>query len=417
MDLMTDIRNEVREWVAANWALDITVREWWGRLAAAGLSQPQWPAPYGRGLAPGAARVVIEELAAASVIAPPQGAVGVALAGPTILAHGTHEQQARYLPPLLAGEESWCQLFSEPGAGSDLPSLATRAVRDGEVWFVDGQKVWNSAANIARRGLLLARTDPDRPKREGISYFLVDMDQPGVEARPLRQMNGEAHFCEVFLTGARVHDDELLGDLNGGWHVARTTMTFERAMVAGRAARGLVSIPSGEKAGYLDRVTGEVIERTSRATAPALSGNAVPARRLFALARERGVAQDPHVRQDLARYFTLTEINRYTQLRAAAAARAGHAVGAEASITKLAVSNLCQVSRDVTFSILAAHGMLDGTDAPYDGALHTVALASFGTRIGGGTDEIQKNSIGERTLGLPREPDVDGHLPWRELRR
>jgi alkylation response protein AidB-like acyl-CoA dehydrogenase len=226
-------------------------------------------------------------------------------------------------------------------------------------------------------------------------------------------MNGEANFCEVFLTGARVDGDDIVGERNDGWRVTRTVMGFERAMVAGRAPKGLVQVPSGERAGFLDRVIGEVLKRGERR--PSFSGNAVPARRLIALAHERGVAEDPHIRQELARYYTLNETNRYTLLRTAASAKAGRTPGPEASITKLAISRVCQASRELTFSILGAHGMLDGPDAPYDGSLHTVALASFGVRIGGGTDEIQHNALGERVLGLPREPAGDRDVPFRDL--
>jgi alkylation response protein AidB-like acyl-CoA dehydrogenase len=409
--------SELQGWIAQNWSLEITVREWWRRLADAGLSRPEWPAPFGRGLRPDEARVVSRELAAAGAVAPPRGAIGADLAGPTILAHGTPAQHMRYLAPLLRGEESWCQLFSEPGAGSDLPALATRAERQGAGWVVHGQKVWSSAADVARRGLLLARTNPDRPKRLGVTYFVIDMNQPGVEVRPLRQINGEARFCEVFLTGAQVHDEDVIGRVDDGWPVARTTLGFERATVAGRPPRGLTEVPSGELAGYLDQIVGQLIERLASRRRSAFSGNAVAARRLFGLARERAVADEPRIRQDLARYFTLTEINRYTQLRVAAAARAGQTVGPEASITKLAIAAICQASRELTFAILGADGMLDGPDAPYEGSLLKVALASFGTRIGGGTDEIQKNTLGERALGLPREPETDAEVPFRELRR
>ena len=414
---MPDLRTEVRNWIQAHWSLDITVREWWRRLAAARLTRPSWPEPYGRGLRAADERAVSEELGLAGVVGPPQGAVGSSLAGPTILAHGSPLQQRRYLPPLLEGTESWCQLFSEPGAGSDLPALSTRAVRDGHTWLIDGQKVWTSSADIARRGLLLARTDPDRPKRDGVTYFVIDMDQPGVQTRPLRQMNGEAHFCEVFLTAARVRDDDIVGEVHAGWRAARTTMGFERAMVTARPARGMVSVPSGEKAGYLDRLTGDVVSQSRGVQAPAFSGNAVPSRRMLALAREREVEHDPTIRQQLARYYTLTEISRFTQLRVASAARAGQPVGPEASIAKLAISNICQLSRDLSLALLGAHGTLSGADAPYAGTVQSVALASSGTRIGGGTDEIQKNSLGERALGLPREPSIDDGVPWRQLRR
>jgi alkylation response protein AidB-like acyl-CoA dehydrogenase len=176
-----ELRDEVRSWVAATWSLESTGREWWRRLAGAGLSAPSWPAPFGRGYSGGQARIVTEELAAAGAIAAPQGGVGLMLGGPTVLDHGSEEQRNRLLPPLLRGEEAWCQLFSEPGAGSDLAGLATRAVPDGDGWVVNGQKVWTSGGQYADRGMLLARTDPDAPKHRGITYFAFDMRQPGVE--------------------------------------------------------------------------------------------------------------------------------------------------------------------------------------------------------------------------------------------
>lgn len=415
--MASDIRTEVRAWLAGNWSPDLTVREWWRRLSDARLVAPTWPAPYGRGLAPSEARSVTTELAAAGVVAPPTGAIGTMLAGPTLLAHGSPDQLERYLPPMLRGEESWCQLFSEPGAGSDLPALATLAVREGSRWSVNGQKVWNSAADVAERGLLLARTDPGRPKREGISYFVIDMTGSGVEVRPLRQMNGEAHFCEVFLTDATVADDDLIGGEHGGWHVARTTLALERAMTAARVPKGLVTVASGQRAGNLDRQVGDVIEEARSHRAPSFTGNAVAARRLIALAREHGLDGDAALRQDLARYFTLTEINRYTMWRASSAARAGHAPGNEASVAKLAISRICSTSSELTFRILGPRGMLAGPDSPYVGSLLTVALAAPGTRIGGGTDEIQRTTIAERALGLPREPETDAGVPWRAIRR
>ena len=409
------IRDEVRQWIAANWAEDLTVREWWRRLAGARLTAPDWPEPYGRGYSAATARIVTEEMARANVIAAPTGAVGLRLAGPTLLEHGTDEQRAAYLPPLLRGEESWCQLFSEPGAGSDLPSLATRAVPDGDEWVVNGQKVWNSGADVARRGLLLARTDVDVPKRDGISYFVVDMDQPGILARPLRQMNGEASFCEVFLTDARVRTADLLGELNSGWSITRTTLVYERVAATERPARGLVFVVSGEQAGQLDRTVGDVVAG-SRGPRAQFSGSAVPARRLIELARDRGVTGDAVMRQALARYYSLTEVHRLTQLRARGAARLGRRPGPEGSISKLALGRICRTSRDLSFSILGADTMLSDGDAPFRGELQTVGLSSPGVSIGAGTDEIQRNTLGERVLGLPREPDVDAGVPFRELR-
>jgi alkylation response protein AidB-like acyl-CoA dehydrogenase len=410
---LDEVRRDVRSWVAENWSHGITVREWWRRLADAALSMPSWPVPYGRGYSSAAARVVTEELAAAGTVAPPQGAVGTTLAGPTLLEHGRPDQLERFLPPLLRGEEAWCQLFSEPGAGSDLAGLGARATRDGDEWIVNGQKVWNSSADLAQRAILLARTDPDVPKHAGITYFLLDMDQRGVEARPLRQMNGEAQFCEVFLTDARVAADAVLGGLGEGWRVAATTLRHERATTASRPAAGLVFVLSGTKAGQLDRPVADVLSvRQERRT---FSGNAVPARKLIELARQRGVSAHPNLRQRLVGYYMLTEVNRLNQQRARVAAAAGQPVAGSANLTKLSISRICHTSREVAFAILGADTMLDGDDAPFGGDLQRVGLASFGTSIGGGTDEIQRNLLGERILGLPREPSTDRDVPYRQL--
>ena len=399
------VRAEMREWLDANWDLTITVREWWGRLAEAGWSVPSWPAPYGRGVSLTDARAVTEELVRVGAIAPPMGHIGVRLAGPTLLQHANESIQRTYLPPLLRGEEAWCQLFSEPGAGSDLPSLSTSAVRDGDAWMLNGQKVWNSGADTSRRGLLLARTDPESPKRDGISCFVLDMGQPGVEARPLRMMTGEAHFCEVFITDAHVAATDLVGEENRGWTVARTVLALERATATEADARGLVVVPSGEESGQLDRVVGDVLD--ARATRkPAYTVSALRSRDMIALARELGVTDDPPTRQDLARYYALTEIHRWNQRRAKAAARTGRP-SPEGAITKLVLGRICNLSRDLSFSMLGASAMLAGDDSPRRGALVTMGLSSPGVTIGAGTDEIQRNTVGERVLGLPREPHAD----------
>ncbi|MGH9048975.1 MAG: acyl-CoA dehydrogenase family protein, partial [Acidimicrobiia bacterium] len=223
------VRDEVRAWLKENWDPDLTVAQWWDRLAESGWAMPQWPEQwFGRGLPGNLARVVSEEIRAAGAIGAPSG-LGVLLAAPTILAHGTDEQKGRYLRPILNGEEGWCQLFSEPGAGSDLASLQCKAERDGDEWVVNGQKVWTSGAQIADLGMLIARTDPDAPKHKGITYFAIEMDQPGVEIRPLREMTGRALFNEVFFDDARVADAARIGGLNEGWAVANTTLANERA--------------------------------------------------------------------------------------------------------------------------------------------------------------------------------------------
>jgi len=384
---LTEQVETARSWLRANWSTDITLREWWRRLADAGYAAPTWPSPYGFGAPAAVARAIHAELGAAGVIGPPSGVVGMHLAGPTLLAHGSPAQRERYLPPLLRGLESWCQLFSEPGAGSDLPSLSTKAVRDGDGWLVTGQKVWNSGADIAQRGMLLARTSNDRSGRDGISYFLLDMDQPGIEVRPLRQMNGESHFCEVFLNEARVADDDRVGPLDGGWSVARDTMRFERAAVATRPPRGVVAALSGDKAGWLDRPTGEVVAAAAKTERRRWSGNAIPVRDLVALAREKGRATDPVLRQRLAAYWSLTEIHRLYQRR-----------GADGSVSKLILGTICRTSRDLSFAIAGADAMLHDE-------LVSVGLGSPGVTIGAGTDEIHRNTVGERLLGLPREAD------------
>lgn len=408
------LRAEVREWIEREWRTDLTVREWWRRLAEAGLAHPTWPVGVGgRGLGSSRARIVTEELGRAGVVAPPTGHLAAGLAAPTILAHGTPEQIDRYVGPIARGEVAWCQLFSEPGSGSDLASVATRAVRDGDEWVVTGQKVWNSAADLSQLGMLIARTDLDAPKHRGITYLLVDMDQPGVEVRPLRQMNGQSAFCEVFLTEARVRGDAVLGEVNDGWRVAQTTLAAERGSLSGRAAPGLVQALSGPK-GDLDRTVGEVIDRAGRARRSRIPAGAVPARTMFELAREQGVSGDPVIRQQLGRYYSQTRVDAWTGRRIAAAR--GRLTGADGSLAKLATSRICQLSRDLSFSIVGAAAMLDGGDAPLEGELHRVGLASPGNRLGGGTDEIQRNVIGERGLGLPREPSADRDVPYRELR-
>ncbi|HEX6393843.1 MAG TPA: acyl-CoA dehydrogenase family protein [Acidimicrobiales bacterium] len=395
-ELVAPNRHDVRAWSREAWSNATTVREWWRRLAEAGLSQPQWPAPHGLGWSSAEARVVIEELAALGTIAPPEGGVAATLAAPTLLAHGSPDQRDRYLPSIARGLESWCQLFSEPGAGSDLPSLATRAVRDRHGWVVTGQKLWSSNAHLARRGLLLARTLHPTSGRTGISYFVLDMGQPGVEVRPIKQMDGISRFCEVFLDGARVPGGDLIGELHRGWEVARTTLAYERANAAGRSARGLTFVPSGEIAGFLDRRVKEVIA-AERHRAGTFTGRAVPARRLAQLARDRGCADDPEIRERIGGYLILTEVNRFGQRPRPSP---------HPSITKLLVSRICHTSREVSYAVLGAAGMLDGIDAPFGGDLQRVGLGSFGVSIGGGTDEIQRNHLAEQVLGLPRAGGV-----------
>ena len=411
------LASAAEEFVDREWDESVTVRQWWRRLADAGLAYPAWPESLGgAGVSSAAARAAASVLARRGVIGPPVGHVAATLAAPTLLEHGTPEQKATFVLQIALGEAAWCQLFSEPGSGSDLASVGVRAVPDGDEWVVTGQKVWNSGADSADLGMLLARTDPDVPKHKGMTYFVIDMHQPGVEVRPLKQMNGASNFCEVFLTEARVRAGCVIGDVNGGWRVAQTTLFHERNSTAGGGLPGLIPARSGRD-GDLDLTVGEVVSRAraaaSRRRSP-IRGGAIPVKAMLDLARQYGLADDPATRQDLARYVSQVRINGWTMQRIGAAR--GRMTGADGSIAKLLTSRICQQSRDLSFHIVGAHGLLTGPDAPMGGDLATVGLASPGTRIGGGSDEIQLNVIAERALGLPREPFDDRDVPYRELR-
>ena len=356
-------------------------------------------------------------LAQNKVIGPPAGHLAATLAAPTLLEHANDAQQAELVGAIASGRSAWCQLFSEPGSGSDLASIGTRAALDGDEWVVTGQKVWNSSADLTDCGMLLARTDVDVPKHAGMTYFAIDMNQSGVEARPLKQMNGGSNFCEVFLTEARVPRDSIIGVLGGGWRVAQTTLFHERNSVAGAGVMpGLITARSGSR-GDLERTVGEMVDRArtgAKTRKSAIRAGAVPAKKMIELAQEFGVADHPGVRQELARYVSQIRVNGWTMRRSAAAG--GKLSGADGSIAKLTTSRICQESRDLSYRIVGTHGMLMGKVSPLEGDLQTVNLASPGTRIGGGTDEVQLNVLGERALGLPREPSVDRDVPYRDLK-
>lgn len=411
-----ELRQEVAGWLARNWDPNLTVAEWWGRLCDSGWAVPTWPEEWlGRGLTRDDERIVQDEIRKAGALGPPSG-LGMMLAGPTIIAHGSDEQKARYLPRIANGQDGWCQLFSEPGAGSDLASLQTRAVLDGDEWVVNGQKVWASGGMVADLGMLIARTDVDVPKHKGITYFVIDMHQDGIDIRPLREMTGHALFTEVFFDDARVSSDSAIGGINNGWTVAKTTLANERASLgSGGGGPGGGAVP-GSIAGALTSRVGDYVKQGRRGGAglPGLLGGAAPM--LIELAKQRGMNNDPHLRQGLARLYTLNEIGRYTVLRAKAAKAAGRGPGPEANTAKLAMSHQVRLLRDIGLQILGAAGMLHGADAPLNGMIQELALFSPAPSIYGGTDEIQKNILGERVLGLPREPATDHEVPFKDVR-
>jgi alkylation response protein AidB-like acyl-CoA dehydrogenase len=352
-------------------------RRYLGALAGSGLAVPMWPREYGGlGATPEQIGVVRTELAAFAVPDMYAYLVGLELVGPTLLAHGTPEQCARWLPKIATGEEIWCQLFSEPGAGSDLAGLSTRATQDGDTWRVRGQKVWTSRGAYSQWGLLLARHDPTVRKHEGITAFGLDMRAPGVEIRPLRQMNGDAHFSEVFLDDALVDDGDRIGGVGEGWRVALTCLSYERGASTAGGTSGLLDVA-----------------------------------RLIGLARARGVAGSPVVRDALARLVIETRVMSYTARRARDSARAGRP-GPEGSGMKLRGSKMFRDYTDLALRILGA----DATCDPH-GELQTLFLTAPSLSIRGGTDEIQRNIVGERVLGLPSEPRVDRDVPFDRLPR
>ncbi len=415
------VRGEARAWFAENWDPDLTLGDWWERLAESGWGFPSWSSDwYGRGMPSQLAAIVADERQQAGAFGPPSG-IGVMMAGPTIVAHGTDEQRKRFLPNMVSGKEVWCQLFSEPGSGSDLASLQTRAVRDGDEWVVNGQKVWTSGAQFSKWGILIARTNPDVPKHKGITYFVIDMDQPGIEVRPLKEMTGGATFNEVFFTDARVPNANMIGDLGEGWAVAVTTLAHERNSLGAGGMGGMGGMGGGEIIGRPDltRRVGDLVNASSGSgemagMAAAFGGGGGSMIKM--LPQLFGKGDDPIVRQDIARIYTLLEIARFTGLRAQAAAARGDRPGPEVSTGKLMASTIVRTLRDAGLRIEGPHGMLHGSDAPVGGMLQFLALFSPAVSIAGGTDEVQRNIIGERVLGLPSEPRPDKELPFRELK-
>jgi alkylation response protein AidB-like acyl-CoA dehydrogenase len=407
------VRAEVRGWLGANWDPDLTLAEWWARLADSGWGYPMWPREwFGRALSSELAAVVREEMRTVGALPAPHG-IGQTMGAPVITRFGTDEQKRRWLRPLATGEEGWCQFFSEPNAGSDLASLQTRAVRDGDEWVVNGQKVWNSGTQTAERALLVARTNSDVPKHRGLSFFVIDVDQPGIEVRPIRQLNGHAEFNETFLTDARVPHANLIGGLDNGWAVTMATLANERSSYAAGAEYGMGPAP-GRRSGMLDMIVRTAIELTaSRRRQTGFPLGSPPA--MIALAREFGRADDPTTRQRIARLRCLTETARWTAARARAAAAAGRSPGPESSLGYVAGVLIARMSRDLGLGIVGAHGMLADGDAPRGGDVALMALSSLVHGIQGGTEQIQRNILGERVLGLPKEPQVDRDVPFRDL--
>ena len=407
----TDVRAEVRAWLAANWDPDMSLVAWRNKLVDSGWGMPQWPeAWHGRGLPVGLVRAVEEEFANI-------GAVGVAksgvrlLAAATLLEHGTDRQKEKYLRRILTGEDTWCQLFSEPGSGSDLAGSTTRADLHGDYWLVNGQKVWTTSAHHANHGLLLARTDWDAPKHEGMSYFVIDIKQPGVDVQPLKQMNGHASFNQVFFTDAQVPAENLVGRVGDGWKIAMTTLAHER-----RGADGL-STPSkrGVRTGRIHEEERRELETANQPYKwyPQRAGRVDL---ILDRAKETGANQDPHVRQEIAKLMILAKSAEWTSRRARAAQQQGRPQGPEGSLGKLAASHVARACAHVHTLTTGAEALLTGSESPRNGTIAEILVSVPAISIAGGTDEIQRNIIAERVLDLPKEPRFDTG-PFRNVRR
>ena len=356
------------------------VKQWQELLVEHGWAGITWPKEFGGRGGTGMQSVIWGQEAGQYGVTVNNYAVGIGMAGPTILRHGTDEQKARYLRPMLRGDEVWCQLFSEPDAGSDLANIGTRAVLDGDEWVVTGQKVWTSGAADSDWGILLARTNPDAPKHKGITYFLVDMTTPGFDIRPLKQMTGTEHFSEVFMDEVRIPAANVLGEVNGGWACAITTLSNERGLIAGA-------------------------NKSSDSVA------------LIELAQKRGRNDDPLLRQALVDCWIRQQIQRYHGYRLQTALSKGVAPGPETSVMKLFAAEYLRRLGNASLMLLGPEGQLMADDAPAGTEWQARFLFAPAIRIAGGSNEVQRNIMGERVLGLPREPQVDRDVPFRDLSR
>ena len=426
---MADTLDELDAWLDANWDQELTVAQWWQLLGEAGWAAPALPSnAYGKGLSRSEAIAVGHHIVKRGAVAAP-GGLGMMLAAPTIAAHGTPDHIERFVLPIVTGQQAWCQLFSEPGAGSDLAGLGCKAVKDGEEWVINGQKVWTSAGQIADMGMLIARSDPNVPKHQGITWFACGMRQPGVEVRPLREMTGRALFSEVFLSDVRVPDDAIIGGTNNGWAVANTTLMFERSSL-GAGGHNVVSVASpGTVVGDLSKRAGDFVRQAGPSGGSGGGGAmAAGAEKLFVdLATASGAIKDASVRQDLMRLHTLNEVGRMMSLRVKAEKAAGREIAGAPNIAKLSMSEIMRQSRNLGLRIAGAGGMLHAyngkdrvkldkaTEQPILAYITEMALFAQAPPIYGGTDQVQRNILGERALGLPKEPNEDRVKTWAEL--
>ncbi len=400
-------RKEFREWLSQNlkpgWLESIDEGDdakfaqvsqgfdffgWMTVIGKSGYGAPMWPKEYG-GLSgeQWMVQLVREELERYRLPLFGINLFGVGLAGPTIIAHGSEQHKKQYLAKILSGEEIWCQLFSEPGSGSDLSSLSTRAIKDGDEWIVNGQKVWTTIAQFAKYGMLLARTDPELPKHDGLTYFILDMKSPGVEVRPLKQMSGGAEFNEVYFTDVRIPDENRVGEINQGWECARTTLMNERMTLSG-ISLDISSITGGSKKDPWSSFIGSIRD-----------------------------TEDLVARQKIAQFYIEQECKEITTFRANSARARGEQPGAEGGVNKVFNAEFNQRKTNFLINSAGMNGVawLPG-DKQAESRSHGFLRARAAT-IEGGTSEVLRNQMAERILGLPRDIEVDRGVPWKEIRR
>lgn len=398
-----DVRSEVQQWLSENWgpqyATDGSERKQWLEIVVdSGWAAPSWPTNrQGKGLDPKLSRVVEAEFRAAGADGTGQDMAN--LWANSLLAYGSEALKDQFVRPLMLGEVNMCLLYSEPGAGSDLAGIQTKAERDGDEWIINGQKVWTSSGRNAEYALLIARSDWDVPKHQGISFFFFPMKQPGVEVRALRQATGDSRFNEVFITDARVSQANMLGEPNAGWRVLQTALAYER-----------VAMGSAQRRRVATNDTGAVRTADDETSAP------VPDLLLLDLARDVGRANDPVTRQKLMKLYAMRQVNEWNGQRAKAELENGTS-SPTASFGKLAMSHILHFAGSLQTELLGAEGTIGGLDSPRSADATYSLLNAFFTSIGGGTDQIQRNIIGERILGLPKEPAVDRDMAFKDVPR
>lgn len=406
------VREELRSFLENNWDPNAELLDWRNKLIDAGWGMPSWPERwFGRALPLSLLGVVAEEFARIGAVSVARTGIRL-LAAETLLAHGNDAQRERYLRKILTGEETWCQLFSEPGSGSDLAGSTTRAELVGDDWIINGQKVWTTSAHHADFGLLLARHDWDVPKHQGLSYFILDFHQQGVEVHPLKQMNGHASFNQVFFNDAKVPRSDQVGENGDGWQIAMTTLMHERRNA------GNIFVEARRRGDFKGSIYEQEAEENKILLEPYTWYPQRAGRVDLVLPRAwtTGAINDPVARQEIAKLMIMSRCAEWTALRARAAQQQGQPQGPEGSLGKLAGSNIARQAAKVHTLISGVDAMTSGEDSPESGIIAEILLSVPAISIAGGTDEIQRNIISERVLGMQKEPRMDTG-PFKDVRK